>query len=95
MFWYLQYGTTTHDGIDKCDLVGCDTIRNAPLFISRPSYCDLDWLMPSIQIFQSDHESQVQPPVHPEEQDHTPELQPQPQGTNDEPSQPSQQKAMH
>ncbi|KAF7893135.1 uncharacterized protein EAF02_000673 [Botrytis sinoallii] len=55
---------------------GLGKIHNAPLFISRPSYCDIDWLMPSIQVLQSDHESQVQPPVLPpqlEEQDHTPE----------------------
>ncbi|TGO78961.1 hypothetical protein BELL_0048g00140 [Botrytis elliptica] len=55
---------------------GLGTIHNAPLFISRPSSCDIDWLMPSIQVLQSDHESQVQPPVLPpqlEEQDHTPE----------------------
>ncbi|TGO22513.1 hypothetical protein BPAE_0165g00090 [Botrytis paeoniae] len=77
---------------------GLDTIRNAPLFISRPSYCDLDWLMPSTQVLQSDHESHIQPPVlppQPEEQDHTPEPQPQPQGTTNEPSQPSQPQFIH
>ncbi|TGO47463.1 hypothetical protein BCON_0276g00030 [Botryotinia convoluta] len=88
--WCLEFGTTT--------VISCGAIHNAPLFIQRPSDCHLNWLRPWVQELQSDHESQIRPPVlppQPEEQDHTPEPQLQAQGTNQEPSQPSQPQVVH